>query len=60
MNLGGPLVRQKDKTIIGVHSFSPLIGIGAFTDVDFAIFTKISYFNNWITDITDIPLPTCE
>lgn len=53
---GGPLLRQKDGTFIGIVSAkSPYEGT---TNRHF--FTKIHYYFDWISEITGLELPTCR
>lgn len=48
--LGGPLVRIKDNTLIGLTSF-------ILSHI--SIFTNIHYYFEWISEVTGIDLPKC-
>lgn len=47
---GGPLKRLSDNTIIGIVSF----GIDCKDPGFPGVYTKVSYFRNWIRNITSI------
>jgi len=53
---GGPMVRKKDNTLIGVVSFGK-------SNVDQGkpqVFTHIIVYHKWISEITGLNLPNCE
>lgn len=56
---GGPLIRQKDGFLIGVTSHASIIELSNYTLVEFQLFTKISSFYQWISNITGLSLPNC-
>lgn len=54
---GGPLIRQKDGVQIGVHKgFYETFGMRE----PLGIFTRISFFFDWISFVTGLDLPLCE
>lgn len=56
---GGPVIRAKDETLAGV--ISSVIMSRADPDISyFQIFTRLSYFYDWIALKTGLDLPKCD
>lgn len=55
---GGPLFRKSDKTLIGLISFIQDVRYKGSV-VQLQAFAKITYFYEWISEITGIELPIC-
>lgn len=56
---GGPLIREKDGSLIGVTSHASIIRLPNYTLVEFQLFTKVASFYQWISNITGLSLPNC-
>lgn len=56
--IGGPLLRHKDNKLYGVNRGTVTV-IGDADTPPLQIFTRITYFFNWISQITGMELPKC-
>lgn len=59
---GGPLLRQSDGSLIGLASFVRLKSWHLLRRIPAQVqgFTKVHYFFEWISKVTEIKLPKCK
>lgn len=57
--LGGPLVRERNGTLIGVVHAVSIEKNDDMIHITLSKYMKIDYYFNWISNVTGISLPDC-
>lgn len=57
-NIGGPMIRRRDGTQFGITR-AIIRDRDADEPTTVQVYTKISYFFDWITAVTSLDLPKC-